>query len=70
MAEILVEICEYGYNEWVGPVYPEGAKPAAWLYFYSAHFHVLGLGHTYYAIPKTVNFEKMLITGGYNLTFS
>jgi uncharacterized protein YecE (DUF72 family) len=53
----------------MGPVCPEGAKPAVRLPFYSVLFRTLELDHTYYAIPKTANLEKMPITGGYNLTF-
>jgi uncharacterized protein YecE (DUF72 family) len=70
MAKILVGICGYGYNEWVGPVYPEGTKPAARLSLYSGLFRTLELDHTYYGMPKAPNLEKMLVTGGPDLTFS
>jgi uncharacterized protein YecE (DUF72 family) len=70
MAQILVGTCGYGYNEWVGPVYPEGTKPAARLPLYSGLFRTVELDHTYYGIPKASNLEKMLVTGGPDMTFS
>jgi uncharacterized protein YecE (DUF72 family) len=70
MAKILVGTCGYGYNEWVGPVYPEGTKPAARLSLYSCLFRTVELDHTYYGMPKAANLEKMLVTGGPDLTFS
>jgi uncharacterized protein YecE (DUF72 family) len=70
MAKILVGTCGYGYNEWVGPVYPEGTKPVARLSLYSGLFRTVELDHTYYGMPKPANLEKMLVTGGPDLTFS
>jgi uncharacterized protein YecE (DUF72 family) len=70
MAQILVGTCGYGYNEWVGPVYPEGTKPAARLPLYSRLFRTVELDHTWYGMPKDANLAKMLITGGPDLTFS
>jgi uncharacterized protein YecE (DUF72 family) len=70
MAKILVGTCGYGYNEWVGPVYPEGTKPAARLSLYSGLFRTVELDHTYYGMPKAANLEKMLVAGGPDLTFS
>jgi uncharacterized protein YecE (DUF72 family) len=70
MAKILVGTCGYGYNEWVGPVYPEGTKPAARLSLYSRLFRAVELDHTYYGMPKAANLAKMLVAGGPALTFS
>jgi uncharacterized protein YecE (DUF72 family) len=70
MAKILVGTCGYGYNEWVGPVYPEGAKPSERLSLYAGFFRTVELDHTYYGMPKAANLEKMLAAGGPGLTFS
>jgi uncharacterized protein YecE (DUF72 family) len=70
MAQILVGTCGYGYNEWVGPVYPQGAKPQERLALYSGLFRTVELDHTYYGMPKASNLAKMLLAGGPDLTFS
>jgi uncharacterized protein YecE (DUF72 family) len=70
MARILVGTCGYGYNEWAGPVYPQGTKPQERLPLYSRLFRTVELDHTYYGMPKASNLAKMLIAGGPDLTFS
>jgi uncharacterized protein YecE (DUF72 family) len=70
MGKILVGTCGYSYNEWVGPVYPEGTKPADRLRLYSELFSTVELDFAYYAMPKSENLAKMLIDGGPSLTFS
>jgi uncharacterized protein YecE (DUF72 family) len=47
MGKILVGTCGYFYNEWVGPVYPEGTKPADRLRLYSALFPTVELDFSY-----------------------
>jgi len=70
MAEILIGTSGYSYHEWVGPVYPEGTKPAAYLSSYAGLFPTVELNFSYYAMPKPENLAKMLADGGPNLSFA
>ena len=70
MAEILIGTSGYSYHEWVGPVYPEGTKPDAYLSHYAGLFPTVELNFSYYAMPKAENLAKMLADGGPHLTFS
>ena len=60
MAEILVGTCGYSYNEWVGPVYPEGAKKEHFLSLYARRFKTVELDYTYYSMPKEKSLRSML----------
>ena len=70
MAEILVGTSGYDYNEWVGPVYPEGIPKRAFLSAYGGMFPTVELNFSYYAMPKPKNLAKMLSDAGPNLTFA
>ena len=70
MAKILIGTSGYSYNEWVGPVYPEGTKPKDFLSCYSGLFPTVELNYTYYAMPKAENMAKMLVDGGPDLSFA
>jgi uncharacterized protein YecE (DUF72 family) len=70
MAQILVGTCGYSYNEWIGPVYPEGTKAGDKLRLYSTLFPTVELDFAYYGMPKAENLAKMLVDGGPDLTFS
>ena len=70
MAEILIGTSGYSYNEWVGPVYPEGTKQKDYLRIFSELFPTVELNFSYYTMPKHENLAKMLIDGGKTLTFS
>jgi len=70
MAEIRIGTSGYSYNEWVGPVYPEGSKPDQYLALYSGLFPTVELNFSYYKMPEARNLAKMLIDGGRNLTFA
>ena len=59
MADILIGTCGYSYNEWLGPVYPEGAKKEEFLSLYAGRFKTVELDYTYYAIPRAQNMERM-----------
>ena len=63
MGKVLIGTCGYSYNEWIGPVYPEGAKREQLLSLYSARFRTLEVDYTYYAMPKAKNLAKMLEDG-------
>ena len=70
MAEILVGTSGYYYDEWVGPVYPEGTPKEAFLSTYGGMFPTVELNFSYHGMPKASNLAKMLSDGGPNLTFS
>ena len=70
MAEILIGTSGYSYHEWVGPVYPEGTKPKAYLPCYAGLFPTVELNFSYYAMPKAENLAKMLTDAGPKLTFA
>ena len=70
MAEILIGTSGYSYNEWVGPVYPEGTKQKDFLACYASLFPTVELNFSYYKMPEAKNMAKMLIDGGQSLTFA
>lgn len=43
----------FSSEDWVGPFYPPGTKPAEFLSYYSAQFETVEVDSTYYAIPST-----------------
>ena len=59
MAEILVGTCGYSYNEWVGPVYPEGTRKEQFLSLYAGRFKTVELDYTYYSMPKEKTIRNM-----------
>jgi uncharacterized protein YecE (DUF72 family) len=68
--EILIGTSGYDYNEWLGPVYPEGTAKKAFLSVYGSMFSTVELNFSYYAMPKAQNLAKMLVDGGPNLSFA
>jgi uncharacterized protein YecE (DUF72 family) len=46
----------WNYSAWVGPFYPEGARPADYLTLYARAFETVEVDSTFYAVPpeKTV----------------
>ncbi|MDR0302571.1 MAG: DUF72 domain-containing protein [Treponema sp.] len=70
MAEIIIGTSGYYYDEWVGPVYPEGTKKKDYLACYSELFPTVELNFSYYQKPEAAKLAKMLSDGGPNLTFS
>ena len=69
MAKVLIGTCGYSYNEWIGPVYPEGTKREQFLALYAAQFDTVEVDYTYYSMPKSKNIAKM-ITEVQQLTFA
>ena len=59
MTEILIGTCGYSYNEWLGPVYPEGAKKEVFLSLYAERFKTVELDYSYYAMPKAQTIQRM-----------
>ena len=60
MAQILIGTCGYSYNEWVGPVYPEGTKREQFLQLYAERFETVELDYTYYQMPKAELLRRMM----------
>lgn len=48
----------WSYPDWVGPFYPEGTVPAAYLRHYADHFPVVEVDATFYAIPAARTVEN------------
>jgi uncharacterized protein YecE (DUF72 family) len=63
MAEILIGTCGFSYNEWIGPVYPEGTKKDQFLPLYAGRFKTVELDYTYYMMPKAKNIAYFRLYG-------
>jgi uncharacterized protein YecE (DUF72 family) len=70
MAQILIGTCGYHYAEWVGPVYPEGARKEEFLPRYAGMFPTLELDYSYYRMPTASQIEGMMKNSGPGLVFS
>jgi uncharacterized protein YecE (DUF72 family) len=70
MARILVGTSGYAYNEWVGPVYPEGSRPDEFLPLYSQLFPTVELNFSYYKMPTAYQLSHLLKEAGPELVFS
>lgn len=42
----------FSSDDWVGPFYPEGTRPADYLRHYATQFDTVEIDATYYAVPK------------------
>ena len=69
-AEILIGTSGYSYNDWVGPVYPDGTRPKDYLAAYAGLFRTVELNFSYHRMPEAKNLAKMLVDGGPDLSFS
>lgn len=56
---IYVGTSGYSYKDWIGPFYPEGAKPGDMLGIYSQAFNFTEVNSTYYKIPNAFMFYNM-----------
>ncbi len=56
MAELRVGTSGWSYKHWVGPFYPQGTKPRAFLDHYAQHLNCVELNASFYRLPaeKTV----------------
>ena len=43
----------WSYDDWVGPFYPAGTKPADYLAYYAEHFDIVEVDSTFYRAPST-----------------
>ncbi len=60
MPEVLVGTSGYSYQDWVGPVYPEGTPQREFLPLYAGLFSVVELNFTYYAQPRAAAVAAMV----------
>ncbi|MBI4665994.1 MAG: DUF72 domain-containing protein [Nitrospinae bacterium] len=61
-SSILIGTSGFSYDDWIGPVYPEGIQKGDMLRYYSHElgFKVVELNFTYYTMPSPRVFESML----------
>ncbi|MCH9031315.1 MAG: DUF72 domain-containing protein [candidate division Zixibacteria bacterium] len=50
--QVRIGTSSFSEEDWVGPFYPRGAKPADFLTHYATHFNTVEIDATYYAIPS------------------
>lgn len=60
----------YSNDDWLGLLYPQNAKPAAYLGYYAQHFNAVELNSSFYAIPGIKAFEGMLKKSQSRLRFA
>lgn len=51
----------YSYDDWKGPFYPRDLPKNRMLEFYAGHFSCSEINATYYAIPGTQVFERLVL---------
>jgi uncharacterized protein YecE (DUF72 family) len=57
---VLIGTSGYSYDDWVGPVYPEGTRKQDFLGLYAAEFPIVELNFSYYQQPSARTLERML----------
>ncbi len=67
---ILVGTSGYSYEDWVGPVYPQGTKRQDFLSLYSRQFPVVELNFSFYQQPSPRTLERMLSVAGPDFSFA
>jgi uncharacterized protein YecE (DUF72 family) len=67
---ILVGTSGFSYDDWVGPVYPEGTPRQDFLSQYAARFPFVELNFSYYRQPSAPVLEKMLAATPDNFLFA
>lgn len=60
--DIRIGASGYSYDDWIGPVYPEGIRKNEMLEYYARElkFNVVELNYTYYTMPAAKGTEGML----------
>ncbi|AZR73426.1 hypothetical protein BBF96_08545 [Anoxybacter fermentans] len=56
---IIIGTSGYSYNDWVGPVYPEGIDKKDLLSYYAREFKMTEINFTYYQMPNKFIFYHM-----------
>lgn len=61
-SKILIGTSGFSYDDWVGPVYPDGTKKEEMLSYYSGQlgFNIVELNFTYYKQPSAIAMARML----------
>ena len=67
---VLIGTSGYSYDDWVGPVYPEGTKRQDFLSLYSREFPVVELNFSFYQQPSPRTLERMLTVSGPDFSFA
>jgi uncharacterized protein YecE (DUF72 family) len=67
---ILVGTSGFSYDDWVGPVYPQGTSSRDFLPHYAARFPFVELNFSYYRQPSAPMLEKMLTTTPQDFRFA
>jgi len=49
----------YAYQDWIGPLYPEGTRPDMMLSVYASRFDAVELNYTYYRMPEAAPLAKL-----------
>ncbi len=44
--------CGWHYTHWIGPFYPQGTRPAAFLDYYATRFSAVEVDNTFYRLPS------------------
>ena len=60
MERILIGTSGYSYEDWVGPVYPQGTPKNAFLAKYAEKFPIVELNFSYYAQPNSRTIQGMI----------
>jgi uncharacterized protein YecE (DUF72 family) len=70
MAKVLIGTSGYSYDDWVGPVYPEGASRQDFLSLYSREFPVVELNFSYYQQPTARTLGRMVASAPEGFLFA
>lgn len=57
--QFIVGTSGYSFEDWVGPYYPVGTKPAKMFDYYVQHFSAVELNFTFYAMPFPRTLESL-----------
>jgi uncharacterized protein YecE (DUF72 family) len=70
VGEILIGTSGYSYDDWVGPVYPEGTHRSEFLPFYARRFPFTELNFTYYQQPTGESLRSIATKTGPRFRFT
>jgi uncharacterized protein YecE (DUF72 family) len=59
-AKVLIGTSGYSYDDWIGPVYPEGTRKQDFLSLYAREFPAVELNFSYYQQPSARTLERMV----------
>lgn len=70
MGMVSVGTSGYSYLDWVGPVYPEDARPPDFLRLYAARFATVELNFSYYRMPTAPQLQALVDQTAAGFSFS